>query len=185
MPSLFPGALIFRNINAAFEKEIERQACVRSISATVDLEFMQEEGSWTVRASVLSEDGRSLTETFDAGEQKAEPCRKKGILLRKTGKVTKTLPQKDTTYQNNISNHLSKQIYREAGASGDIAEAYELSHTPSAELMRTKYCIRYELGLCPVHQGNRNVKPLFLINNGQRFALHFDCKACEMTLTEA
>jgi len=240
VPSLFPGAQIFRNINAAFEKEIERQACVRSISATVDLEFMKHDGSWTVKASVLSEDGRSLTEIFDAGDQGAdnpermrqmingqiskstgdyrfligevsaenglpfmsaaslngirrrlaemldsEPCRKKGILLRKTGKVTKTLPQKDTTYQNNISNHLSKQIYKEAGASGDIAEAYELTHTPSAELMRTKYCIRYELGLCPVHQGNRNIKPLFLINNGQRFALHFDCKACEMTLTEA
>ncbi|MBR2064925.1 MAG: U32 family peptidase [Bacteroidales bacterium] len=239
VPSLFQGALIFRNINAAFEKEIERQACVRSISAAVDLEFVQKEGLWAVKASARSEDGRSLSETFEAGDQKAdnpermmqmisgqigksagdyrfilgnvsaeeglpfmsaaslngirrrlaemldsEPCRKKGILLRKTGKVTKTLPQKDTTYQNNISNHLSKQIYREAGASGDIAEAYELTHAPSAELMRTKYCIRYELGLCPVHQGNKNTKPLFLINNGQRFALHFDCKACEMTLTE-
>ena len=29
-------------------------------------------------------------------------------------------------------------------------QAYELSHLPGAELMRTKYCIRYELGICPV-----------------------------------
>ena len=29
-------------------------------------------------------------------------------------------------------------------------QAYELSHLPEAELMRTKYCIRYELGICPV-----------------------------------
>ena len=25
----------------------------------------------------------------------------------------------------------------------------------------------------------------FLLNNGQRFALHFDCKSCEMTVKEA
>ena len=66
-----------------------------------------------------------------------------------------------------------------------MEEAYELSHRLGAELMRTKYCIRYELGMCPVHQNAKNSGPLFLLNNGQRFALHFDCKHCEMTLTEA
>ena len=67
--------------------------------------------------------------------------------------------------------------------------------------MRTKYCIRYELGICPIHKkdlgskgpgqnlpaGLRNIKPdtrLFLLNNGRRLALHFDCKKCEMTVTE-
>ena len=113
-----------------------------------------------------------------------EPCGKKDILLRKQGKVTKPLPQKDITYKNNISNHISEQVYLEAGAVS-IEKAYELKPNLSAELMRTRYCIRFELGMCPVHQGARASKPLFLLNNGQRFALHFDCKACEMTLTEA
>ena len=82
-------------------------------------------------------------------------------------------------------------------------QAYELSHLPGAELMRTKYCIRYELGICPVHQKNasgffdvsgplkvsealQGIKagaPLFLLNNGKRLELHFDCKNCEMTVT--
>ena len=31
----------------------------------------------------------------------------------------------------------------------------------------------------------KNNNPLFLLNNGQRFALHFDCKSCEMTVKEA
>ena len=238
--SLFTGAVIFRNINQAFEKEIERHVCQRSISAAVSLDFSSKDGIWSVSATALSEDGRSVSEVFQAGDQTANnfgrmmemiqgqigkstggyrfligdisagqglpfmtsaslnairrslaelldsrPCGKKGILLRKPGKVTKPFPQKDTVYQNNISNHLSKQLYLEAGASVDIAEAYELTHEPSAELMRTKYCIRYELGICPVHHGCRNIKPLFLLNNGQRFALHFDCRNCEMTVVEA
>lgn len=56
--------------------------------------------------------------------------------------------------------------------------------TPSADLilMRSKYCVRYELGLCPKYQGAKPPKELFLVNNGRRLALRFDCSACEMTV---
>ena len=104
------------------------------------------------------------------------------------------LPFDKVTYKQNVANKLSAQIYREAGA--EISEhAFELSHRPDAELMRTKYCIRHELGICPVHQKTlgqnlpahlRDIKPstrLFLQNNGRRLALHFDCANCEMTVT--
>ena len=50
--------------------------------------------------------------------------------------------------------------------------------------MRSRYCIRYELGLCPKHQGAANRGPLFLSNNGRVFSLGFDCAACEMTVSE-
>jgi putative protease len=65
-----------------------------------------------------------------------------------------------------------------------VEPAYELAHPPGAELMRTRYCIRYELGLCPVHQGAKAGRPLFLLNNGRRLKLHSDCAQCEMTVTE-
>jgi putative protease len=55
----------------------------------------------------------------------------------------------------------------------------------NGELMRSKYCIRYELGICPVHQGAADSGPLFLMNNGRRFALGFDCRHCEMTVKTA
>ncbi|MCR5519112.1 MAG: U32 family peptidase [Bacteroidales bacterium] len=57
------------------------------------------------------------------------------------------------------------------------------SGQPKEPLMKSKYCIRYELGMCPVHQGAKESGPLYLLNNGRRLALHFDCKACEMTVT--
>ena len=56
------------------------------------------------------------------------------------------------------------------GATG-VAPAYELEHQKDAELMRSKYCIRYELGLCPVHQGAKENRRLFLQNNGLNVGL--------------
>jgi putative protease len=51
-------------------------------------------------------------------------------------------------------------------------------------LMRSKYCIRFELGRCPVHQGAKNGGTLYLLNNGRRLKLQFDCKSCEMQVNK-
>ncbi|MBO6171767.1 MAG: U32 family peptidase [Bacteroidales bacterium] len=104
-----------------------------------------------------------------------------------------TLPGK-ITYKSNISNKVSESIYRKFGAAS-IEKAFELSHQNEAELMRSKYCIRHELGLClkdPSASGHGTTKtamtqagPLYLVNNGKRYRLGFDCAACEMTVSKA
>jgi len=51
------------------------------------------------------------------------------------------------------------------------------------ELMRMKYCIRHELGLCPAQNPARKVRePLILRNQNRTFRLSFDCKNCEMVV---
>ena len=60
-----------------------------------------------------------------------------------------------------------------------VAPAYELASVKNAELMRTKYCIKYQLGLCH-KQGKGYNKSLFLINGNSKFELKFDCANCEM-----
>ena len=104
------------------------------------------------------------------------------------------------SYKANIANHIARKIYMSLGASR-TDDAFEISHRHDAELMRTKYCIRYELGLCPVHQAGRQhgranhtsgmVNPpipssrktnLYLTNNGKRYHLAFDCANCEMVV---
>ena len=94
------------------------------------------------------------------------------------------LTQKNVSYKGNVSNHLSENVYLASGAE-NVEKAYELHHTEGAELMRSRYCIRHELGKCPKYHNCKDSGPLFLLNNGQRFALHFDCRNCEMTVTEA
>ena len=95
----------------------------------------------------------------------------------------RNFPPAELDYKFNISNRLSRQVYLENGASA-IEPAYELSRAAGAELMRTKYCIRYELGLCPKHHRCKTGGPLYLKNNGRTFALEFDCAHCEMTVKE-
>jgi putative protease len=241
VPSIFIGAKLFRNINTAFEKEIEKNRCVREIEASISVKFDKTGCNWVCVATCRTEDGREVVKTFDAGDQEAAnlermygvlnsqlcktvgifkfslndigsynvlpfmsvaavnhirrtlaeelesmPCIKRDLLLRKIEKIAPVwdTAQKEISYKFNVSNRLSHSLYTEAGA-GKIEDAYELSHSSGAELMRTKYCIRYELGMCPVHHKAPQTGPLFLLNNGQRFALQFDCRNCEMTVTEA
>ncbi|MGN0202248.1 MAG: U32 family peptidase [Candidatus Cryptobacteroides sp.] len=93
------------------------------------------------------------------------------------------MPPGALSYKANVANRTSREIYRRMGAS-DVEDAFEINHRAKAELMRTKYCIRHELGLCPVHQGASPQGRLFLLNNGKRYALGFDCGKCEMTVSE-
>jgi putative protease len=55
---------------------------------------------------------------------------------------------KNVSYKQNVSNALSERGYRETGAE-TLDKAFELTHCSGAELMRTRYCIKYELGMCP------------------------------------
>ena len=50
--------------------------------------------------------------------------------------------------------------------------------------MRSKYCVRYELGMCP-KQGKNKPEPLYLLNAGKRLRLDFHCAECEMTVTQS
>lgn len=94
------------------------------------------------------------------------------------------------SYKANIANHVARETYQVLGAT-QTDEAFEISHLPGTELMRTKYCIRHELGLCPVHrktgrhQGKANFATgssklatttpsghLYLINNGNATISH-------------
>ncbi len=89
-----------------------------------------------------------------------------------------------STYKDNLANSIAREIYRERGAM-HMEDAYELTHRDGIEYMRTKYCIRHELGLCPRQRPGTRPDPLFLVNNGRRFRLDFDCRACEMTVNQS
>ena len=236
--SLFVGAQLYRNINVAFEKDIERNPCIRQIRVTVTAFAFNDKGQWKIHFEGISEDGRRTNALVEAGEQRADNQERMLDILRaqieKSSGDYKFLlesvnapdglpiiraadlnqarrsmanilgfesagslpilnrPLEDTrsikfpdgtvTYKQNVANRLSENIYNEAEAE-NIEQAFELSPAPGAELMRTKYCIRYELGMCPVHQGAKTSAPLFLLNNGKRLALKFDCRQCEMTVT--
>ena len=83
------------------------------------------------------------------------------------------------TYLYNVSNRLSQQFY---GAK-DLS-AYELKGG-DGPIMQCRHCIRYALGYCVKHGGQRPLwhEPLSLVlGDGRRFRLEFDCKHCQMNV---
>ena len=126
-----------------------------------------------MKASELNAMRRSLASALDG-----IPCKTIPLPSCVADRVTSN---NDISYKSNVSNHLSRQIYL-SGGSSSVEKAFEQTRRQDAELMRTKYCVKYELGLCPSSQGAASTGPLFLVNNGRRFRLGFDCPRCEMTV---
>jgi putative protease len=135
--------------------------------------------------SVLSDMRRSLVvllRSEESGKRKentsAAGSREKGNLVPPYPR-TFAPPNYPYTYLYNISNHLSQQFY---GAK-DLS-AYEL-RGGDGPIMQCRHCIRYALGYCVKHGGQRPTwkEPLSLVlGDGRRFRLEFDCKHCQMNV---
>ncbi len=91
-------------------------------------------------------------------------------------------PYKKYNYRANVLNESAKNFYNKCGC--DVTE-YALesaSFIPNGvELMRTKHCLRYALGLCSKHT-NYNKKLFLADEKGKKYPLLFDCKNCEMVV---
>ncbi len=85
-------------------------------------------------------------------------------------------------YKANVTNSKAKQFYARHGVKF-IAEGFELTgERKGKEIMTTKYCIRYEIGMCPVIDKNNSSAPLFLVNNNKKYRIEFHCKDCQMKI---
>ena len=133
-----------------------------------------------VPASKLNEIRRSLAESLNSQICVARPLENRTFINSGHNGGYNSV----ANYKYNIANKLSKKVYESLGYSS-IEDAYELKPIISAELMRTKYCIKYELGLCSKLQKAKEPGKLYLINNNQRFSLKFDCNSCEMIIMES
>lgn len=144
----------------------------------VSMEIKTHDGSIPYMSSAkINEIRRGL-----GAELEKLPCIQ--IPLMKGRKREIQAAEKEFSYKWNISNSLSEAVHKSRGVK-TAEKAYELYRKAGAELMRTKYCVRYEIGLCPKYHRAKNNSPLYLLNNGKRLKLNFDCKLCEMTVTEA
>lgn len=85
----------------------------------------------------------------------------------------------------NVSNHLAKEFYAARGIPNAPAALDLQKEIPqNVELMRTKYCLRYELSLCPRQHPRAKPTPLILQSRNHRLLVEFDCKRCEMVIRE-
>ena len=211
------GVRLYRNINAAFERELESGSPRREIGVDVDVAVS---GSFVIELKAETEDGRCVVSRFNADVDKAENRERSEAMLReqlskrsgvyafkvRSVSAPGALPLLSAGTINSMRRLLAEDIDSyvglrppqndngtavqadssavPSGTSVILSERSEPRNLP-AELMRTRYCIKYELGLCPRHQKAKPTGALFLVNNGRRLALGFDCAKCEMTVKAA
>ena len=98
-------------------------------------------------------------------------------------------PTDSLDYRANVINNKAEEFYKHHGISTIERGLEQTEDYDGKALMTTKYCLRFELGCCL--QGKGAAKPqakiadsdtLFLVNNGQRFRLEFDCRHCQMII---
>ena len=91
-------------------------------------------------------------------------------------------PESELSFRGNVLNEKAAAFYRRHGVQ-EIAPAAESGLDMRGEVvMRTRYCIRHQLGLCDGKRKSDDVQePLYLLDpDGHRYRLRFDCKGCEM-----
>lgn len=226
---LKPGAKLYRNLSAKFQKRLDASAPMREIGVSLNVSVALD----SLAVSAVSEDGRKVEKEFPVSAP--DPARDRNRMLEtiqgqlakrsghyrfelsgistpgdipfmpvsflngirrdiadtldrmpviavplKMGVASELAAPADLSYKANVANSVDRDIYAARGAQS-MEDAYEISHRPGAELMRSKYCVRFELGLCP-KQGNNKPEPLFLLNAGKKLRLEFHCAECEMTV---
>ena len=202
VPGLREGATLYRNLSADFERELETQPCHRELAVRLGVRIR---GKFSIELHAESEDGRSLDSSFSADVETAENRERALSMIREQ------LSKRSGVYNFSVSgieagpavpllsasviNSMRRLTASDLDALPCGKRPLRTGHKPESfpapaaaregELMRSRYCIRYELGLCPKLQGAKPSGKLYLLNNGRRFALGFDCAACEMTVSEA
>jgi putative protease len=140
--------------------------------------FLQNDPAYFFPLSALNQWRRELLARLEAAREQQRPH--PHVIL-----APNSVPYPETTvdYRANVSNALAQQFYARHGVTVTVP-AFELVPPQNAQLMRTKYCLKYEQGYCPKKNPGKTLSaPLYLLNNGRKITLTFDCKNCEMRLS--
>lgn len=237
---LRPGMMLYRNVSASFEREMDAHQCRRFVSASVSLRCLMAGEQVRLEVSAVSEDGRKVSLPALLCQRANDAARAAEVLKsqieKRSGDYSFSLkeivsegemPFLRLSQVNELRRNLARELDSRpcgvrplAGRSESsrevLSEALQTG-VREGELMRMKYCIRYELGLCPrygfaggpvsekvslgssasqrgssaLQRGNSAPQPgssaprLYLVNNGLRFPLLFDCSVCEMAVLES
>lgn len=91
-------------------------------------------------------------------------------------------PEKNLDFRANVANALAQRFYERHGATVTEPAFESLSDTIGKTVMTTRYCIRYQLDLCPKlqHPGRPVKEPLKIRDAHHTYRLEFDCRQCRM-----
>jgi putative protease len=131
-----------------------------------------------IPVSLLAQMRREGLEGLREARTRLDPCRSPA-----TEDTTARFPRERLTAAENVTNRLAESFWRDHGVTG-TEPPLELRTPLSGEvLMRTRYCIRREMGEC-LREGTRLKGDLYIERGATRLRLGFDCNKCEMSVTK-
>ena len=193
------GLKLYRNISATFERQLDAAKPVREIDVRLAVVLRNS----VLEVIAVTEDGREArvsSETTDPAQNPEKMLQTLSDQLAKRSghyvfrkpvlTVEGPVPFLPVSAINSLRRTLAEQLDRQTvkvmplnRGEKNPESTFQLSYNAGAELMRSKYCIRHELGLCPKQGKAKKAEPLFLRNGKERLCLTFDCAVCEMTVT--
>ena len=205
--ALVPGMRVYRNYDVRFERELENNLPHRVIDVSLSWRTAADETTLTA----TTEDGTSAALTFadDAPAAVKPETACEGIrrqLSKRAGPFAFALTQFHADpprfYPASFLNQLRRELAERLQERLENRPRPAVPHTPRPGagalnrsvfncpevLMRSRFCIRWENGLCPKQQKDRPqtipspAGPLYLVNQKNRLQLVFDCARCEMSV---
>ena len=161
---------------AAKNPEKMKETFIKQISKTGDSDFYIKniEINSDIPFMPVSEINKLRRELFDKLMQKR--------VLNYPKEIQKEMKyvdfyKKDLDYRGNVYNKDAQNFYSKCNCK-ILEPAFEKTRpTRQVEIMRTKHCIKYALGICKSPQ-----EIVLLDEKGIKFPLKFDCKNCEMVI---
>lgn len=203
---LVPGMRVYRNWDAAFERELEKNMPRRVIDVAV--RYASQDGQ--TRLTADTSDGLHAEIAFaETADPAKDPQRAREAIRTQLSKHTDIFSfqvetiNTDTDYFypaariNGWRRDLAADLRRQAENRPRPAAPYTPQPAAGAlnvstldiprELLRSRYCIKWELGMCPKLAAKDSMRSgvaqrLYLVNQGNRLQLEFDCARCEMTI---
>ena len=173
------GILVSVNCEHQMAQRPQRENIIRQLTKLGDTIFtcsevdISDDFNFFIPNSVLSEMRRELVAKMMGARNRRESSVDR--IMQSSSKI----PTYAYSYLYNISNRLSKRFYDKKELS-----AFELKGG-TGPIMQCRHCIRYALGACVKHGGERPSwqEPLSLVlGDGRRFRLEFDCQHCQMNV---
>ena len=190
---LVPGMRVYRNFDIRFERELEKNPPRRVLDVALDWQSRDGETVVTAASQGISVEKRFADTAPLADKPEAAIENLHRQLGKHTGPFAFALDRIEAEpvrfYPAAFLNGIRRELAEALQTALESRPRTPVPHTPQpdaghlnrstldipAELLRSRYCIRRELGMC-------GPEPLWLVNQNNRLRLQFDCRRCEMVI---
>ncbi|MFD2909911.1 U32 family peptidase [Flavobacterium ardleyense] len=168
------------SIEENFKTNLAKTGFTPYTADEINVDFSE---NWFLPISKINEMRRTVFEQLSEIRLKNYKRREHQLV-----KTSHPYPEEKLDFMYNVANKSARKFYERHGVT-EIEKAFELQWDPGkSRVMTTKYCIKYELEKCPIHQkdkmGEKLKEPLVLKQGELEYKLKFNCKPCEMEIWE-